>query len=417
MATSNPPANDTGTTLDASSVRATTELYSAAIGPIGAAHYQKAFARMDSAERARGGWNWAAALVTLNWMIFRGLWGPALAYTGAITAAALLVFGIGRLAFQFTPELEAILLGAFALAAIVVPGLMGNRLAYKACQARVQSALAANATLPEACAMLKGQAVTRSRLIAQTVINAVLLSVASGLYMALPSMHNMPMGGERMTEARNVAVGRATDLAAKPAVAPASAPVTASAPSESASAPRTASLPVAAASAPAAAASAPSTPASAPTQAPVARTASANAPAAPVASKQAAPQANPGKPLPALAPSPAKAAVAAPSAKAASAPAKKTPATTPSAPVSPSPTAPTVPQYVINVGLFADPNNALNAYTRLQDAGLKVSTREVKSAKGMLSRIRVGPFETQVEAERAAEKIRELKLDAVIIQP
>ena len=75
------------------------------------------------------------------------------------------------------------------------------------------------------------------------------------------------------------------------------------------------------------------------------------------------------------------------------------------------------PQYLINVGLFADPNNALNAYTRLQDAGLKVSTREIKSAKGMLSRIRVGPFETQVEAERAAEKIRELKLDAVIIQP
>lgn len=402
MATSNTPATDSGTTLDSSGSSATADLYSAAMGPIGAAHYQKAFAKFEASERARPSWNWAAALITLNWMVFRRLWGPALIYVGAVIAAALLVFGIGRLVFQFPPEVEAGVLAAFGLFTIVVPGALGDRLAYKACQARVQDALAANATLPEACAMLKGQAVTRGRLIVQAVVNALLVAVAMAAYSALPSVDNLPMGSNRMADARNVAVGRATDLASLPTAPAASAPLAAPA----------ASAPLAAASAPLAAASAPSKaqpvlpalPALAPSpnkaaSAPTANKATSAAP--PAKSQQATAQA---EEVVAPAVKGRATAVVKPITEKASANAT---ATTSSAP----------PQFVINVGLFADPNNALNAYTRLKDAALPVTTREVKTAKGMLSRIRVGPFETEAEAERAAEKIKELKLDAVIVKP
>ena len=444
MATSTPPTTDSGTTLDSSNTSATAELYGAAMGPIGAQHYQRAFARIESSGGKRPGWNWAAALLTLNWMVFRGLWGAALVYSAAVVGAALLVFGIGRLVFAFDPVIEVALLALFALALVLAPGLLGDRLAYKACQRRVQRALAANATLPEACAMLRGQAVTRARLIGQSVANAVLAIVVIGLSMALPSMHAMPMGGERMTAARNVAVGRATDLSTLPGAASASASASASA-AAPVSAPAVAPTPAAslalasgatpaatsalaasaapAASAPAPAASAPAAAGKAPA-ASTARPAAASASAAqPSPAAGAAGPAVPAKALPALAPSPQRSRPAGKDAavppKAVS-PAGKAPAGSPSKPQSAaaapgSGTAP--PSYQINVGLFADPNNALNAYTRLQDAGLPVSTREIKSAKGMLSRIRVGPFETEAEAERAADKIRALRLDAVIVSP
>ena len=72
---------------------------------------------------------------------------------------------------------------------------------------------------------------------------------------------------------------------------------------------------------------------------------------------------------------------------------------------------------MINVGLFADPNNARNAYTKLKDAGLPATTQELKSANGQLrTRVRAGPFESQAEAERAAEAIRALRLDAAVVR-
>jgi cell division septation protein DedD len=83
---------------------------------------------------------------------------------------------------------------------------------------------------------------------------------------------------------------------------------------------------------------------------------------------------------------------------------------------SPVPVASTEEKFLINVGLFADPNNARNAYVKLQDAGLPAVSQEVKSSKGPLTRVRVGPFETQTEADAAADKIRGLKLEAAVFK-
>ena len=74
-------------------------------------------------------------------------------------------------------------------------------------------------------------------------------------------------------------------------------------------------------------------------------------------------------------------------------------------------------KYLVNVGLFADANNARNAYTKLQDAGLPALSQEIASKKGPRTRVRVGPFESRAEAERAAEKIRALQLEAAVFKP
>jgi DedD protein len=71
---------------------------------------------------------------------------------------------------------------------------------------------------------------------------------------------------------------------------------------------------------------------------------------------------------------------------------------------------------MVNVGLFANPDNANKAYARLQEAGLPAHSDALKSAKGALTRVRVGPFENQSEADSAAEKIRALHLDAAVVK-
>ena len=66
------------------------------------------------------------------------------------------------------------------------------------------------------------------------------------------------------------------------------------------------------------------------------------------------------------------------------------------------------------MGLFAEDSNARKAHAKLIDAGLAAFTQELDGPKGKRTRVRVGPFDTQAEADAAAQKIRALKLDAVV---
>ena len=68
------------------------------------------------------------------------------------------------------------------------------------------------------------------------------------------------------------------------------------------------------------------------------------------------------------------------------------------------------------MGLFAIDANARNTYARLRDAGLVAFTQELDTTKGKRTRVRVGPFDNRSEAEAAAEKIRALKLEAVVFR-
>ena len=71
----------------------------------------------------------------------------------------------------------------------------------------------------------------------------------------------------------------------------------------------------------------------------------------------------------------------------------------------------------MNVGIFADPANAERAAARLRQAGLPVRTDPVESARGPLTRVRVGPFDTPDQAEAAAETVRNVGLEARVFGP
>lgn len=73
--------------------------------------------------------------------------------------------------------------------------------------------------------------------------------------------------------------------------------------------------------------------------------------------------------------------------------------------------------YGVNVGMFARETNAERVKSRLVEAGLPVLDDPIESARGPLTRVRVGPFERREEAEQAAVKVRALGLEARVYAP
>jgi DedD protein len=71
---------------------------------------------------------------------------------------------------------------------------------------------------------------------------------------------------------------------------------------------------------------------------------------------------------------------------------------------------------VVQVGAFADAAKAKEARAKLENAGLKTYTQEVDTKEGKRIRVRVGPFATKEEADKAAEKIRKLNLPTSVLK-
>ncbi len=406
------PDTANATTLDNSTTSATLDLFRAVLGPVNTDYYLKAFTRFDAKDRAGPSWNWAAGLLTLNWMAMRQLWEVALAYVGAMLTAALVVLGIGRLAFGLSNEAQVAWMVALLALSIAIPGVFGNAWLYNASRKKMEKALTVNATLADACAMLRRQAATRQRLIGLGIGNGVLLASLAGLVFSFQSVQGptsiqspVPVNP---IEPNGMAMKVAPAASQAPAVATASpssaSSASASASAHSATASATAAAPAAAASMPAARASAVK---------PVAATSTesaahdarilATAPATPAANKEVADK----KPItnnPATA------------ASAASKPEKSKPMAEIVRAKEAKTTTEPDHHFLVNVGLFADPNNARNAAAKLEDAGIAVLLNEMDTAKGKRTRVRAGPFATQAEAERAADKIQFIGLDAVVVR-
>ena len=76
----------------------------------------------------------------------------------------------------------------------------------------------------------------------------------------------------------------------------------------------------------------------------------------------------------------------------------------------------TTGRFVVQIGAFADAVKAQEARVKLEKAGLKTYTQVVQPKEGKRIRVRVGPFQTKAEADKAAEKIRKLDLPAGILE-
>lgn len=70
---------------------------------------------------------------------------------------------------------------------------------------------------------------------------------------------------------------------------------------------------------------------------------------------------------------------------------------------------------VVQVGAFADADKAQAVRLKLEKAGLKTYTQVAETKDGKRIRVRVGPFASKAEAEKAASKIKTLDLPASIL--
>ncbi len=439
-------------------------LYRAALGPIGAARYLPAFERFDEAGRTLPGWNWAAALLTLNWMVFRQLWGAALVYVAALEGLALLAVGVGRYTGTWPLPVLAGLGLAVLLAATVIPGLYGNAIVHGEIRKRITKALAASATLAQAQERLEENAPTQRRLIWIGAANAVLALLLAALLLFQPDLsamgpasaaHAPPAAAEGPRASASTAQAPASDAppllpgdaSAAGTAGPASVPVaaartsapSAAEPTDGASRPSNPSVQASASASSGAAAPPSSSPAA--TSLPTPPRQAASASAAPRATASPAPAASSASPavVPASAASsassptaPGNASVRSPAAPApapapasarpvqatASAASRRTAVPTASRPAAPATADRTdsaaVParKLYINVGLFAEPANAQRAHGMLRGAGIPASTQPVTAADGReLLRVRAGPFTSASQANAAASRIRALGLE------
>jgi DedD protein len=70
---------------------------------------------------------------------------------------------------------------------------------------------------------------------------------------------------------------------------------------------------------------------------------------------------------------------------------------------------------VVQVGAFAEAAGARTVRLKLERAGLKTYTHVAETAEGKRIRVRLGPFDSRAEAEKAAARVKALGLPAAIL--
>jgi DedD protein len=72
-------------------------------------------------------------------------------------------------------------------------------------------------------------------------------------------------------------------------------------------------------------------------------------------------------------------------------------------------------RFVVQIGAFADSSKAREARLKVERAGLKTYTHVAETKEGQRIRVRVGPFGSRTEADKAAERIKGLALPASVL--
>ncbi len=85
------------------------------------------------------------------------------------------------------------------------------------------------------------------------------------------------------------------------------------------------------------------------------------------------------------------------------------------APDASTPTASDSGRFVVQVGAFADADKAREARMKVERSGLKTYTQVADTKDGKRTRVRVGPFASRAEADKAAAKIKGLDLSAAVL--
>jgi DedD protein len=127
----------------------------------------------------------------------------------------------------------------------------------------------------------------------------------------------------------------------------------------------------------------------------------------------------PAKPAQAASPTPKPAAAASPTPKPAE---DASPAPKPAEDASPAPkpaeakpAATAAGRFVVQIGAFAEASAVRDVRSKAQKAGLKTFTQVVKTTQGQRTRVRVGPFASREDAEKAAAQVKAAGLPSAVL--
>ncbi len=360
------PAVATGEQVSPQPASATEALYRAALGGARLAHHLPAFARFDELGVARAHWNHAAAWLGWHWLLYHRLWRQALLHGMGVALAVAAWWWLQRVAGPWPDGVRWGLLAAIGAVAVAAPGWWGDAWLHADVRRRMTDAVRRARTVQEACTLLARP------------------SPARRVWMVVLALEVVALVGWRLGGPGGFG-GEGVPMPPKPE--PVLSQRTLDAPAPVVAAPQPEPEPVAAAPA------APST----------------NEPAA--AAPPALPTPPPTLPVSTAPPVDAQRSDASPPATATA-----TATTEPAASVADAPR-PRLGGHGVAVGIFADPANADRAAQRLRNAGLPVVVDPIESARGPLTRVRVGPFATREEAVNASETVRNLGLEARVYGP
>ena len=72
-------------------------------------------------------------------------------------------------------------------------------------------------------------------------------------------------------------------------------------------------------------------------------------------------------------------------------------------------------RFVVQVGAFSDDSKVREVRAKLEKAGLKSYTHAAEAKDGKRTRVRVGPFSSRDEADKVANKIKQLQLQPQVL--
>ena len=363
------------------------QLYLHAVGPVGTAYYERVFTRFETLGRTPPTWNHAAAFCTLGWCLLRGLWRPAALWSSMALLLAVLVWAGAFSALPRQAQVSVALLGAIVLCG--VPGFFGNGWYYRLVHQQTMHALEESPSLAQAQARLAQQASSQKqwRLAA---VGQVALWALLGVF-AWHSADSAPepapertVGPPQLNFPEPTTIAPAEDVAPPGAAAPLAPPE--------------------------------STLAMAPSSAMTETTATAAPPGIlPITMAEAMPA--PAAPAPTPAPAPKVAAPKAAPAPKAAAPVAKTTRSKPTPPPAAAPQekpARTNSQFYVTLGTYAEVTNAAAVERKVRQAGYAAQSFSTTSNKGVLTRLRAGPFATRAEAEKAQRALRAQRIPASV---
>jgi cell division septation protein DedD len=192
------------------------DLYRAIIGPRNQAGYLRRFAVFEAHGKTRLVWHWPAFFSALNWLVFRGMWGAALGYAAGMLTLTLVLFGIGRLTFDFSGTTARICFVLFLLGTSAAAGLWAHALYYGFCKRQVIRAVAASASMQDARHRLAAQAPSHKRLWLLVAANTGVLALLVGGAMLVRQSGFSRMDASRAREA--VPTGSSQGAVSLPAV-------------------------------------------------------------------------------------------------------------------------------------------------------------------------------------------------------